>query len=129
MNGKRLYCIRGAVCCENTKESIQENVGLLCSRVFSENKICAEDIVSVQFTVTPDLDALNPATAMRLSDTGIDTSHVPLMCSQEPVVRNMKPKVIRLMVTAYLPEGTSVKTSYLNGAQDLRPDLGREGSV
>ncbi|MBO4385997.1 MAG: chorismate mutase [Treponema sp.] len=129
MDGKRLYCIRGAVCCENTKESIQENVGFLCSKVFAENKICAQDIVSVQFSVTPDLDAMNPATALRLSDTGVDTSAVPLMCSQEPVVRNMLPKVVRLMVTAYLPEGTSVVPSYLNGAQVLRPDLRRESSV
>jgi len=129
MGGKRLYCIRGAVCCENTKESIAENVGLMCSKVFCDNKISAEDLLNIQFTVTPDLDALNPATALRLSNTGVDTSSVPLMCSQEPVIRNMMPKVIRLMVTAYLPEGTSVKPSYLNGAQLLRPDLQRDSSV
>ena len=59
----------------------------------------------------------------------MDTSAVPLFCSQEPVVRNMLPKVVRLMVTAYLPEGTAVVPSYLNGAQVLRPDLGRGSSV
>lgn len=129
MDGKRLYCIRGAVCCENTKDSIQENVGLLCAKVFRENMISAESLVNIQFTVTPDLDALNPATALRHYDTGVDTSAVPLFCSQEPVVRNMLPKVVRLMVTAYFPEGTAVVPSYLNGAQVLRPDLGRGSSV
>lgn len=123
MDEKRLYSIRGAVCCQNTKDSVLGGTEKLCKEIFTLNHIEASDIVNIQFTLTPDIDAMNPATALRLSKTGIDTSLVPLFCSQEPVVQNMLDHVIRVMVTVYLPKGTSVKTAYLNGAQALRPDL------
>ena len=37
---KRLYAWRGAVCVENTAESITENVCLMCRELFSGNNIC-----------------------------------------------------------------------------------------
>ena len=131
-NELRLFSIRGAVCCENTAESIKENVELLCKKIFSENSIDSSnsaDIVNLQFTMTPDLDALNPATAFRKANLGFDLSKIPLFCSQEPVVSGMLAKVIRLMITLYLPAGTIVTGSYLNGAQVLRPDLSGEKSL
>ncbi len=124
---KRLYSIRGAVCAENTKDSIIENVELLCSKLFSINSIKADDIVNIQFTVTPDLDVLNPATALRFSDTGIDTSRIPLFCAQEPVIKGMLANVIRVMITVYLDKDSICKTAYLNGAEVLRPDIKNEG--
>ena len=66
MNEKRLAAFRGAVCVENTAESITENVCLMCRQLFSLNKIQSEDIVSLQFTITDDITVLNPATALSL---------------------------------------------------------------
>ncbi len=124
MSEKRLYGIRGATCTENNKDSIIKNVGELCRTVFSKNGLHTEDVVSIQFTVTPDIDELNPATALRKAgDVGLDTSSVPLFCSQEPVVKGMNPKIIRLMVTAYMENGSKPVGAYLNGADVLRPDL------
>lgn len=119
---KRLYAIRGAVCSENTKESICENTVQMCRKIFLENNIKSEDLVSIQFTMTPDLDQINPATALRRGDVGIDVTKPALFCSQEAVVQNMLPRVIRVMVSVYLEEGTDVVNAYLNGAEVLRPD-------
>ncbi len=122
---KRLYCIRGAVCPQNTPESIRDLVGELCSELFTKNKILDKDIVNIQFTITPDLNALNPASALRTSPklASYDVSHIPLFCSQEPVIQGMLDRVIRVMVTVYLPEGSEIQPIYLGEAQNLRPDL------
>lgn len=119
----RLYCIRGATCAQNTPTSITQNVGILCSTIVEQNKLDAKNIVAIQFTTTPDLDSLNPATALRRSKAFEGTESIPLFCSAEPVIQNMKPLVIRVMFTVYLSNGADIVNVYLNGAQSLRPDL------
>lgn len=121
---KRLAAFRGAVCVENTAESITETVCLMCRELFSRNKIKAEDIVSLQFTITDDITVLNPATALRRGNPGLDVSQVPLFCSQEAKIDGMMPKVIRALLTSYVDEGTERQNVYLNGAEKLRPDFG-----
>lgn len=54
---------------------------------FFRNSLSAADIVSVQFTLTRDLDVFNPCAALRANDVGIDTSHIPLFCSQEAYIK------------------------------------------
>ncbi|MCI5523661.1 MAG: chorismate mutase [Treponema sp.] len=123
MNAMKLFSIRGACCAENSPESITQEIQTLCSTLFEKNHIKAENIVNIHFTMTPDLDTLNAATALRKSATGIDTSKVPLFVSQEAVIKGMLPKTIRVMVTVYLPEESSPVPVYTNGAQVLRPDF------
>ena len=56
----RLFCIRGAVCTENKADAIIKNVELLFNTILKENDISNEkDFVSIQFTVTTDIDELN----------------------------------------------------------------------
>ena len=86
---KRIYCIRGAVCAENTEASIRENVGNMCREIFSSNKIDSNDLVSIHFTMTRDLDVLNAAKALRLSDVGIDVTGTALFTSQEAEIKGM----------------------------------------
>lgn len=120
---KRLFSIRGAICAENTKESIGERTMQMCRALFEKNTLDSEDIVSVQFSLTRDLDEMNPCAAMRKYDVGIDTSHIPLFCTQEAYIKGGLEKVIRIMVTAYM-EGDSVPVPiYMNGAEKLRPDF------
>lgn len=123
---EKLYSIRGATCAENSRDSIIENVGIMCRTLFEKNSIKAENLVSIQFTMTPDLDEVNAATALRIFDTGVDTSKVPLFCSQEAVIKGMLAKTVRIMITAYLPENSTITPVYLNGAQVLRPDFSKE---
>jgi chorismate mutase len=120
---KRIFGIRGAVCAENTAESIQKNVGFLCAEIFSRNKIQSADVVSVHFTMTRDLDAMNAASALRKSDVKIDTSNFALFTSKEAEIRGMMPRVIRVLVTAYLDENAKIVHVYENGAEKLRPDF------
>ena len=101
---QRLAAFRGAVCVENTAESITENVCLMCRELFSRNNIKVDDIVSLQFSITDDITVLNPATALRKGNPGLDVSQVPLFC--------------------YVDEGAERRNVYLNGAEKLRPDWG-----
>jgi chorismate mutase len=119
---KKLLCIRGASGCENTENSMIKNVGELFDKIVKENNLNASDIVSIQFTVTPDLNVINPATALRKADTCIKTSAIPLFCSQEPVIKNMKPFLVRVLFTVYSDRDCAIP-SYINGAEVLRPDL------
>jgi chorismate mutase len=119
----RLFAIRGAVCADNTPESITEATDDMCRRIFTSNNIQPADIVSIQFSITPDLDALNPAAALRHSSCASIVSSCALFCAAEPVVKNMLPRVIRVMVNAYMDENASVRHVYIRGAEVLRPDF------
>lgn len=127
MNTKRLFAIRGAVCTENTVEDIIHNVELMCNKIFELNNILAEDVVSIQFSMTKDLNSINAATAFRKSNCIIDNSLIPLFCTQEVDIPSMMPKTIRVMVTTYLNcenlKQSDIKNVYLNGAENLRPDF------
>lgn len=61
MKDKRLFAIRGATTSENTAESIRLAVEEMCREIFMLNSVKAQDIVSVQFTMTPDLDEIGRA--------------------------------------------------------------------
>lgn len=120
---EKIFCIRGAVCSENTADSIVENTGKLFAELVEKNSLSQKDFVSIQFTITPDLDVMNPAAALRKADKNGIASSVPLFCSAEPVIKNMLPKTIRIMLTVYKPEDFVSKPVYMNGAEKLRPDL------
>ena len=126
---KRLFGIRGAVCAENTAASIGRATVRLCSRLLEENRLSAEDIVAMHFTLTRDLDACNPCAAFRRDYRQMNTAGIALFCSQEAFVQGGLPKVVRLLVTAYLEEGSSLRHVYLDGAEVLRPDFGTPPSA
>ena len=120
----RLYGIRGATGAENSKESIISNVQQMCSAIFLKNKLKENNIVSIQFTLTKDLTAMNPAAALRKGgDCGIDVSKVPLFCSAEPEIDGSPEKMIRVLVTSYADESAEIHHVYINGGEKLRPDL------
>ena len=120
---KRLYGLRGATGAENTVESITKGVCDMCTSLFKINDIAPEDIVSIQFTMTQDLDVKNPAAALRCGQNEIDVSACALFCSQEVSVRGMRGSTIRVLVTAYMNEGSVPRHVYINGAEALRPDF------
>ncbi len=120
---KRLYGIRGAACAENTKESISVSTVKMCSEIFALNNVKAEDIVSIHFTLTKDLDEANPCAVLRRDYKGIDVSKAALFCSQEAYIKGGLEKVVRVLLTVYLEEGSEVQNVYVNGAECLRPDF------
>ncbi|MCR5045981.1 MAG: chorismate mutase [Treponema sp.] len=120
---KRAYAIRGAIFAENTKESIQEKAVKVFNEIVKRNGIQSQDIVSLHWTLTKDLDVMNPATALRLGNPLIDVSEIPLFCSQEAFIQGGRPKVIRIMLTAYMEK--KPEHVFLDGAEVLRPDFSK----
>jgi chorismate mutase len=120
MNAKRLYALRGAVQCQNTPEDIRDQVALLYDELLARNKLEEADIVSLQFSVTGDLDALNPAGALRQSGRG---GGLALFAVREADCRAAPERIIRALLHCYLGEGARPCHVYRNGAEALRPDL------
>ncbi len=123
MINERLYSVRGAICCRNTNESISLHVPQLYQEILTQNSIIEDNIVSIVFSVTNDLTVLNPATALRKAGLAQDLS---LFACLEPFIEGYLPSVIRILITYY--GHTKPVPVYLNGAEVLRPDLGRTAS-
>lgn len=120
----KLFALRGAVCAENTADSITENTVRLCTELFERNRLTTEALVSLQFSVTQDIDALNPCTALRKHYSGsIDIAAIPLFCTAEAAIRGAPERVIRLLMYAYMEENACPIHVYTGGAEKLRPDL------
>ena len=116
----RLIALRGAnTVTENTAEAILAATDELMRELLARNALAAEDLVSCIFTLTPDLDAQFPAVAAR--EMGL--SSVPLLCAREIPVPGALPKVIRVLIHAYVPKGASAEHVYLRDAVKLRLDL------
>lgn len=122
---KKLTAIRGATICQNTAEDITKNVCDMCNKIVEQNKLKEKDIVSIFFTTTKDITALNPATALRKGNTIFNPTNIALFCAQESEIENSSPLMIRVMVTAYKSIFVSKTNVYINGAQKLRPDLAK----
>jgi chorismate mutase len=109
----------------NTAEDIRRQVSLLYDSLLEKNRLAEEDIVSVIFSQTADLDALNPAAALR--QTG-RAGELALFALQEVKTADVTlPRVLRVLVHCYLPQGAKPCHVYRNGAEILRPDRVGDG--
>jgi chorismate mutase len=116
----RLYALRGATTVdEDDRAAILSATDELMRELLSRNRLAVEDLVSCLFTLTPDLHAEFPAVAAR--EMGLST--VPLICAREIDVAGAMPRVIRVLVHCYLPQGGEPQHVYLGEAQKLRLDL------
>ncbi len=110
--------IRGAVQVDaDDRDAILEGTAELVTAVMSRNDLTPDDVISVLFTVTPDLTAEFPALAARK----LGFHAVPLMCATEIPVAGAMPRVVRLMahVETDLPRA-QIQHVYLRGAAALR---------
>jgi chorismate mutase len=119
--GKRLFALRGATRCKNEPEDITEQVGRLYDELLERNNVAEPDIVSILFSVTADLDALNPATGLRRYGRAEEAS---LFALQEAAVQGGLERTLRVIIHCYLDEGARVRHVYRNGAEVLRPKWG-----
>lgn len=115
---------RGAITVEeNTEREILEKTGLLYDEIVKQNELDSDDFVCIFFSLTPELDKVFPARAVR--EKGI--SDVPLMCFAEIPVEGALKNCVRIMI---LSESTKsrveVKHIYMGGAKVLRPDIAGE---
>lgn len=121
MGNKVLRGIRGAITVErNLSEEIVAATRELIEAITKENGLDPEDIASVIFTVTADLDAEFPATAVR----EMGWKYVPLMCANEINVPGSLSKCIRVLIHVNTEKSQrELKHIYLRGAAGLRKDL------
>src|SRR5262245_59810485 len=113
--------VRGATTVEeNTADSIWSATRQLLQAVIEANDIREDDVASVIFTTTPELNAAYPAKAAR--DLG--WHRTALMGMQEINVPDGIPMCIRVLVH-WNTEKTldEIKHVYMRGAMALRPDL------
>lgn len=92
----------------------------LLTEVLRANELAPAGLISIVFTLTPDLTSCFPAAAAR--DLGL--TDVPLMCATEVDVPGALPRVVRLLAHVECDRPRSaVRHVYLRGAARLRPDL------
>lgn len=113
--------IRGAICAENTAESIKKQTLKLFDEIVRVNNLIEPDVEAVFFTVTKDIDACYPAKFVRESYPQL--KNVAFMCMQEMFVVGSLPKCIRICVGIANKNQADVTHCYLDGAESLRPDL------
>lgn len=113
--------IRGATTVENNDavEMLRETEKLLVE-IIEKNDLKEEDIISIIFTVTNDLNAAFPAVAAR----NLGWTSIALMCTNEIPVPGSLEKCIRVLMHINSDKkNTEIKHVYLNNAKVLRPDL------
>jgi chorismate mutase len=113
--------IRGAIqVAENSHSALAEAVPKLISQMVKENALLYEEIISILFTATLDLNADFPAAAARSLPIG----EIPLICASEIDVPGALPRVVRVMMHVETnKERSEITHLYLDGAQSLRRDL------
>ena len=117
----QLRALRGATTVPaNSAAAIGEAVAELLDALVARNRLEPEQLVSITFSVTADLDACFPAAIARRR-AGWDG--VALLDCQQMAVAGDLPRCIRLLAHAWLAAGQPVGHAYLREASRLRPDL------
>ena len=118
--------VRGAITVhENTAEAILNATEEMLKWLIEANDIREEDVASILFTSTPDLNAAFPAKAAR----NMGWRHVALMGFQEIDV----PEGLKMCARVLIHWNTDktnleLKHAFLRGASALRPDLVKKAS-
>jgi chorismate mutase len=114
--------IRGATtAAANTAEDIHEATEELVIALIELNEIDTDDIASVIFTTSPDLNASFPAVAARR----FGWTEVPMICSHEMDVPGSLTHAVRVLVHINTSRPASeIRHVYLKGAKQLRPEWG-----
>lgn len=116
-----VVAIRGAITvAANDKDAILVATAELIEAVMCRNNLIEDNLISMIFTSTPDLDQAFPATAAR----NIGLTSTPLLDAVEIPVVNSLPKCVRLLVHCETTlKKSEVQHVYLGGAAKLRTDL------
>jgi chorismate mutase len=124
--GWKVRAIRGATTAsENSPEAIREAVTELLDELEKHNAFDADDIISITFSVTRDLDTLFPASVARKRPLW---QNVPLLDVQQMHVEGDLPHCIRCLIYINVADPyIKLHHSYLRQAKHLRPDLSIAG--
>ena len=112
--------VRGATTADaNTPEAILAATRELLALMVRSNGIEADDVASVIFTTSPDLNAEFPALAARQ----LGWNAAALLCAHEMAVPRALERCIRILIHWNTEKPASeVQHIYIKGAAHLRPD-------
>ena len=118
----KVLAIRGATTVNsNNKEEILKETSKLIEAIILKNNLNTDDIVSMCFTITKDLDAVYPAVAVREI---LDIHDIPMLNYEEKYIQGSLNKCIRVMMHINTEKTKSdINHIYLNNAKNLRKDL------
>ncbi|MCY3909984.1 MAG: chorismate mutase [bacterium] len=113
--------LRGATTIDvDTPEHMEERIIALLAEMFDRNDICHDDLISVVFTATSDINSAFPAAAARKFGLG----DVPLLCAQELDIVDGTSLCLRVLIHLTTERGRDqLHHIYLEGARGLRDDL------
>jgi len=113
--------VRGAVTVDNnSSEDVMNETIKLLSRMIDDNVINKDDIISIIFSTTHDINAAFPAAAARK----MGWTDIPLMCTNEMDVPGSLPKCIRILMHINSDKtNAQLRHIYMKDARKLRPDL------
>ncbi|MFN2586552.1 MAG: chorismate mutase [Actinomycetota bacterium] len=116
-----MRALRGAITVgSNDRREIVAATEELLNEMIDRNGVDGDDLVSMIFTATPDLDAEFPALAARR----LGLAHVPLLCSVELDVAGAMPRCVRVLMHLYSDRAAGdLQHVYLRDARELRTDL------
>jgi len=114
--------IRGATTVEaNTAKQIEDATYEMLSKIIYLNSINEDNVISVTFSITSDLNQLYPSVVLREHFNWNDT---PILNFEEKDIVNSLEKCIRVLI--YIHSDKQKKDMvhvYLKDAKKLRPDL------
>lgn len=118
----RVLAIRGATTVKkNSIEEILNETKVLVETIIKDNDLNIDDIISMIFTMTSDLDSVYPSVAVRDILNICDT---PLLNFEEKYIQGSLRKCVRVMVNINSDKKKNeIKHIYLNEAKNLRPDI------
>lgn len=109
---------------ENTREAIVTASKELLQEILEVNAVEVDDVASVFFTTTPDLNAAFPAVAARQ----LGWTKVALLCGHEMNVPGSLPRCLRvLMLVNTEKRDEEIVHVYLRGAEGLRAEADEPG--
>lgn len=112
---------------ENSAAAMEQAVTELLNELEAHNTITPAEMVSVTFSVTPDLDAIFPASVARRRR---GWQQVPLLDVQQMMVQGSLERCIRLLLQFNCDDPQrQVFHPYLRQAKRLRPDWSRPEAV
>jgi chorismate mutase len=113
--------LRGAVQVDgNERAAILARTAELVTEVMDRNRLTPDEVISVVFTATGDLNAEFPALAARK----LGFQEVPLLCCTEISVPGSMPRVVRLLMHIETDLARAqLQHVYLGGAAALRQDI------
>jgi chorismate mutase len=122
---RRTHAVRGATSVEaDDPGQIAEATRELLEQIVERNWLQLDEIVSVWFTLTPDLTSAFPALAAR----EMGWVDIPLLCASEIPVPGSMQHCLRTLVEIELRAPRPLDTHiYLRKAVALRPDVASRG--